>query len=161
MFSLPLLFTGDDGASRWKQTAWEEQTRGGMKLTPQIGTSSLRLRTSVPGYTTDWHVAGDPVMIVVQRGVLRIELRDGTVRDFGPGQGFIAADRLKQDESFDPARHGHRARVIGVDRLEAVHIKLVDFESTKVTQETRLHTAALPGSCVAPRTEKTPTICGP
>lgn len=124
MLNLPLLVTADDGTSIWKEAVWDEQTRGGMQLTPRISASSLRLRTSAPGYTTDWHVAGEPVMIVVQRGVLRIELRDGTARNFGPGQGFVAADRLKPDESFDRARHGHRALVIGDDRLEAVHIKL-------------------------------------
>lgn len=124
MLSLPLLVTANNGTSVWKDAAWDEQTRGGMQLTPRIGTSSLRLRTSAPGYATDWHVAGEPVMIVVQHGVLRIELRDGTARDFGPGQSFIAADTLSDGEMFDPSRHGHRARVVGNDRLQAVHIKL-------------------------------------
>jgi hypothetical protein len=125
---VPFL-TNPQGISRWQEAQWDQEHRGGMQLTPRIGTTSLRLRTSEPGYATDWHVAGEPVLIVVQRGVLRIELRDGTNRDFGPGEAFIAADRLCPGQDFDPARHGHRASVVGPESLKAVHIKLDGFEA--------------------------------
>lgn len=121
---LPTLITGSDGATVWNKRAWPTEVRGGMVLTPRIDCSSLRLRRSQPDYTADWHVAGDATLIVVQRGVLRIELRDGSTRDFKAGEAFIAADALAEGEAFDPTRHGHRAEVIGDEALEAVHIKL-------------------------------------
>lgn len=126
--SIPLLITGDDGPSVWVEHSWPPQTRGGMLLTPRIETGSMRLRTSEPGYAADWHVAGEAVLIVVRRGVLRIVLRDGEARDFAAGDVFIAGDVLPTGETFDPEVHGHRAQVIGNERLEAVHIKLVDFQ---------------------------------
>lgn len=95
-----------------------------MQLSPRIGCSSLRLRTSEPGYESTWHVAGDPTLIVVQRGTLRLILRDGQIRDFTVGDAFIAADVVPAGLVFDANLHGHRAEVIGEERLEAIHIKL-------------------------------------
>ena len=122
--TLPTLITGEDGRTVWAQRDWPIEARGGMLLSPRIDCSSLRLRRSEPGYEADWHVAGDPTLIVVQKGTLRIGLRDGTTRDFGPGDAFIAADAVPGGEDFDPDRHGHCAEVVGDAALEAVHIKL-------------------------------------
>jgi len=122
--ALPMLVTGTDGRTAWQTRRWPTQARGGMVLSPRIGCGSLRLRTSEPGYTADWHVADEPVLIVVQRGTLRIALRDGSTRDFSAGDAFIAADALADGEAFDNQRHGHRAAVVGDTPLRAVHIKL-------------------------------------
>ena len=122
--TLPTLITGEDGRSVWSQRDWPIEARGGMLLSPRIGCSSLRLRTSEPGYEAEWHVAGDPTLIIVRSGTIRLVLRDGTTRDFGPGEAFIAADAVPEGQGFDTDRHGHRAEVIGDTVLEAVHIKL-------------------------------------
>lgn len=112
----------------WVERAWPVESRGGMLLSPRIGCSSLRLRKSEPGYSTDWHVSGEPVLIIVRRGTLRIGLQDGSVKDFAAGDVFIAADRLPPGQCFDPTLHGHRAEVVGGLTLEAVHIKLDGFD---------------------------------
>ena len=122
--TLPTLITGSDGLTVWSEQTWPTEVRGGMVLTPRIGCASLRLRRSEPGYTAGWHVAGDPTLIVIQGGVLRIALRDGSERGFKAGEAFIAADALKEGEVFDPAMHGHRAEVAGDQPLRAIHIKL-------------------------------------
>jgi len=127
MFDLPVMTTDDTGRTVWNTRGFPAELRGGMRLTPRIAAGSLRLRTSEPGYVSDWHVAGEAVLIVVQRGVLRIELRDGSSRDFGPGDAFIAADGLGEGAGLDGEGHGHRARVVGDARLEAVHVKLEGF----------------------------------
>lgn len=124
MFSLPMMTTDVTGRTVWADHGWPTEPRGGLMLTPRIGTSSLRLRVSEPGYQSKWHVAGEPVLIIIRRGVLQIGLRDGSSRDFGPGDGFIAADALPDGVAFDEQVHGHRARVVGDQTLEAVHIKL-------------------------------------
>jgi hypothetical protein len=124
---LPVLMTNADGRSCWASVDWPTEQRGGMFLSPRIDCSSLRLRQSKPGYAADWHVAGEPVLIIVQRGTLRIGLHDGEKRDFNEGEAFIAADKLPEGQSFDPERHGHTAKVVSETTLRAVHIKLVDF----------------------------------
>lgn len=101
--------------------------RGGMHLTERFDALNLRFRESLPGYRSDWHVAGDPTLIIVQRGCLRIYLRDGSFSDFSAGECFIAQDYLPEGIDFDDAVHGHRAEVIGDDTLVAVHIKLNDI----------------------------------
>lgn len=124
---LPVLMNGASGQSVWSERNWPTEPRGGLVLTPRIGCSSLRLRTSKPGYVSDWHVAGDATLIIVQRGGLGLELRDASTREFLPGEAFIAADRLDDGQAFDDTLHGHRARVISDENLEAVHIKLEGF----------------------------------
>jgi hypothetical protein len=124
---LPVLETLGDGRSQWATTQWPSETRSGMQLSPRIDCSSLRLRRSEPGYFADWHVAGEAVLIVIQHGTLRIGLRNGETRDFSEGQAFIAADRVPEGRPFDPALHGHTARVIGESTLQAIHIKLSNF----------------------------------
>lgn len=124
--TLPTLLTCADGTTTWVQRNWPIEARGGMLLSPRIDCSSLRLRKSEPGYTADWHVAGEPVLIIICAGRLRLILRDGSERTFGPGDAFIAADHVPDGESFDPSLHGHRAEVVGGETLEAIHIKLND-----------------------------------
>ena len=99
-----------------------------MVLSPRINCSSLRLRQSKPGYVTDWHVAGEPVLIIIQQGTLRISLHNGERRDFGVGDAFIAADQLPDDVAFDPELHGHIAKVVSETTLQAIHIKLDGFQ---------------------------------
>lgn len=126
---LPVLLTGDDGRSFWATTHWPIEERSGMFLSPRIGCSSMRLRQSKPGYATDWHVAGDPVLIIVQSGTLRIGLHAGDARDFHPGEAFIAADKLPKCQTFDSTHHGHTAKVVSETTLQAIHIKLNDFQA--------------------------------
>lgn len=121
---LPVLITGEDGRTIWSERAWPIESRSGMAISPRIGCSSLRLRTSEPGYTADWHIAGDPTLIVIRSGQLRLTLRDASEQTFGPGDAFIAADDVPDGQSFDAALHGHRAEVVGDETLHAVHIKL-------------------------------------
>ena len=121
---LPVLVTAEDGTTVWAKRAWPIEVRGGMRLSPRIDCSSLRMRSSEAGYEADWHVAGDPTLIVVRAGTLRLILRDGSSCDFGPGEAFIAADDVPEGQAFDNAFHGHRAEVVGNDALEAIHIKL-------------------------------------
>ena len=95
-----------------------------MVLSEQIDAVNFRLRKSAAGYKSDWHVAGDPTLILIQKGILRITLRNGDYRDFPAGSMFIAEDFLPHETSFDPAKHGHMAEVISDQELEAIHIKL-------------------------------------
>ncbi|MFT6388176.1 MAG: hypothetical protein ACJAUP_001552 [Cellvibrionaceae bacterium] len=98
--------------------------RGGMNITDQLLTLSCRLRTSPVDYRSDWHLAGDPTLIMIQQSTLRVILHDGSFKDFSAGEFFIAQDKLPEGIIFDPHQHGHRAEVVGEQDLHAVHVKL-------------------------------------
>lgn len=98
--------------------------KGGMILTDRISAENLRIRESNEGYKSDWHVAGDPTLIVVTQGRLRITLRNGEFKDFSTGDMFIARDYLPHEVPFNDNIHGHKAEVIGTERFQAIHIKL-------------------------------------
>ena len=123
-FQIPSISTNQDYISVFGEKSFDKELRGGMLLTDRIDAQNFRIRESEPGYETDWHMAGDPTLIVVQAGTLRIELRNGSFRDFNAGEMFIAKDNLPGDVTFDNQKHGHRALVIGDKNLRAVHIKL-------------------------------------
>ncbi len=114
----------DDGVSIFAETEYELNHRCGMFLSERINASNFRLRQSDQAYSADWHVAGDPTLIIILVGGLRIKLRNGDYRDFISGEMFIAKDRLMSGQVFDGVRHGHSAEVIGDVALNAIHIKL-------------------------------------
>ena len=93
-------------------------------LSEQISAENFRLRTSYAQYSSDFHVAGDPTLILVLTGILRIELRSGKYQDFTAGEMFIANDYLTADVEFNETLHGHRAEVVGAQELKALHLKL-------------------------------------
>jgi len=97
--------------------------RGGMWISGQQQALNFRYRKSAVGYTSDWHVAGDPTLIIISQGTLRLYLRDGSQKDFSAGDHFIARDYLTPGSTFSTT-HGHRAEVIGNQELHALHIKL-------------------------------------
>jgi len=93
-------------------------------LSEQLPAVNFRLRHSDATYSSQWHVAGDPTLLVILKGSLRIHLRDGQVRDFSPGDMFIAEDHLTDNDAFDNNVHGHRAEVFGETPISVLHLKL-------------------------------------
>jgi hypothetical protein len=85
---------------------------------------NFRHRVSNPGYCSDWHVGGDPTLIIIRSGILRIGLRNNNYRDFAAGDVFIAQDKLNNNIYFEKNIHGHTAQVIGNQQLTALHLKL-------------------------------------
>ena len=85
---------------------------------------NFRHRISEPGYYSDWHVAGDPTLILIRSGILRIGLRNNSYRDFAAGDVFIAQDKLDDNTNFEKNIQGHTAQVIGNQQLIALHLKL-------------------------------------
>ena len=111
------------GISVFAEETFKQSERSGMLLTEQIDSINFRIRESQPGYRSDFHVAGDRTLIIIQSGILRIFLRNGEFKDFKAGDMFIAGDYLPEGSHFEE-KHGHRAEVIGGEKLRAVHIKL-------------------------------------
>lgn len=118
--------TQQTGASIFSQQFLSTDDYNGLFITPRIDALNFRHRFSEAGYFSDWHVAGDPTLIIIRAGTLRIGLRNGDYRDFSAGDMFIARDCLLAGEVFDQQLHGHTAAVVGEENLLAVHIKLAD-----------------------------------
>jgi len=51
-------------------------------LSEQINAVNFRLRTSDNNYQSEWHVAGDPTLLIMLAGSIDIILRDGTSKRF-------------------------------------------------------------------------------
>jgi len=112
------------GVSCFTDEQYSLEDYNGLFITERMDALNFRHRMSEPGYSSSWHVAGDPTLIIIRAGVLRIALRNGEYRDFKAGDQFIAMDRLQDGESFDDSIHGHTAELLGNETLLAVHIKL-------------------------------------
>lgn len=123
-FEITTIEVDDKFVSTFSTQQFDKNPMGGMMLTDRINALNFRLRESDAGYKTDFHVAGDPTLIIVQQGKIRITLQDRSNRDFSAGDMFIARDYLPSHITFDASLHGHRAEVIGEQPLKAVHIKL-------------------------------------
>lgn len=120
--TVPVIENPDGAASRFNEESYALEDFNGMFISTRQEALNFRHRTSEPGYTSDWHVAGDPTLILVRQGTLRIGLRDGSYYDFSAGDLFIARDHVQGE--FAPAIHGHTAEVIGHEPLLALHLKL-------------------------------------
>lgn len=92
-------------------------------LSEQQAALNFRLRSSTSPYQSDWHIAGDPTLLIILTGVIEIQLRDGSAQRFSSGDLFVAEDYLIDGVVFDES-HGHLARVIGQEQLQALHLKL-------------------------------------
>jgi len=123
-FIVTTITTNENGISVFTETDFEVNQRGGMFLTEQIGAKNFRIRKSNVGYETDFHLSGDPTLIIILKGILKIELQNGEFKTFSAGNYFIAKDNLPENVLFDNKILGHKATVIGNETLEAIHIKL-------------------------------------
>jgi purine-nucleoside phosphorylase len=69
-------------------------------------------------------VAGDPALVFIRSGILRIGLRGDSYHDLCAGDVLIAQDMLPANTFFNNNIHGHTAQVIGDQQLIAPHLKL-------------------------------------
>ncbi|KOY87682.1 hypothetical protein AD998_17485 [bacterium 336/3] len=128
MYSITCIICDENGNSVFIQKTYPKSERSGMYLSEQIGSKNFRIRESDAYYKSFWHLAGDPTLIIVLQGILRITLQNNQYMDFCAGDMFIAADNLPIEIQFDPAVHGHMAEVISEVPLRAIHVKLLDFK---------------------------------
>jgi hypothetical protein len=123
---VPVLTTDQSDVSIFTEVEYSLEDYNGLMITDRQGALNFRHRVSDPGYFSSWHVAGDPTLIIIRSGTLRMTLRNGDYRDFSAGDLFIAQDRLKDGDLFDNEKHGHTAELVGLEVLQAVHIKLAN-----------------------------------
>jgi len=122
--TVSVLCNANTGYSTFSELTYTLEDYNGLFISPRQQALNFRHRVSKPGYYSAWHVAGDPTLIIIRAGTLRLGLRDGSYRDFRAGDIFIAQDKLEENIEFDDQIHGHTAQVVGEQELLAFHLKL-------------------------------------
>lgn len=123
-FNKVVLYTDDAGRARFR-----EESLALDEGTPQSRLSALQpsggyqLRHSPVGFRSDFHCTAAPQWVFILSGIMEIGLRDGSSRQFGPGQHFYSADTLPTEASFDPRLHGHCSRQIGDQPLVTLFVR--------------------------------------
>ncbi|MBX2837775.1 MAG: hypothetical protein KTR35_13025 [Gammaproteobacteria bacterium] len=121
--TVPSVTSDGNNPSYFSEKVIELEGTPERMLSAQQQAENFRLRTSEPGYFSDWHTAGDPTLLVVLSGVVEIELRDSSKKVFSKGHMFVAEDYM-DEETVTDEQHGHRARVLGFEPLHVLHLKL-------------------------------------
>jgi hypothetical protein len=84
--------------------AVEDVVPGGVFNAAAMGESAVALVVFEPGFACDFHNTPDPTWMFVMHGQLEMELSDGVVQRFGPGDIIHFSDQDGQ---------GHKSTVIG------------------------------------------------
>ncbi len=99
------IYTGDDNQSHFEEIEMEFKPRGdATETTPLQAATDIVFRRAPAGYVHDWHVAPKRQYVITLSGQWEVEIGDGTVRRFGPGEILLAEDVTGQ---------GHKSRVLG------------------------------------------------
>ena len=120
-----ITITNDgSGASKFSTREFSLSGDKLRRLSEHISAENFRLGTSTADYSSVYHVAGDPTLLIILNGVFRLQLRNGDHHDFATGEMFIAQDYLAAGVQFDDSLHGHRAEVVGEKPAFVLHLKL-------------------------------------
>lgn len=117
-----------DGLSQFGSQEFSLAGEPWRQLSEQQTAENFRLRQSSADYSSNFHVAGDPTLLVILSGSVRITLRSGEYREFSSGAMFIAEDYLRTGVEFEADVHGHMASVVGGNSLSVLHLKLARRE---------------------------------
>jgi len=123
ILSIPAITNDGQGASHFSQREIALNGDISRQLSEQISAVNFRLRRS-ENYEASFHVAGDPTLLIVLSGTMRISLPNGQSRDFTQGDMYIAQDYLAVGAEFEAGVHGHSAQTVGDVPYNAVHLKL-------------------------------------
>lgn len=123
IISVPTITNDGQGGSYFSEREIALNGDISRQLSDQIAAVNFRLRRS-ENYQAGFHVAGDPTLLVVLSGTMRISLPSGAYRDFTQGDMYIAEDYLAAGVEFQAGLHGHSAKTIGDVPYNAMHLKL-------------------------------------
>ena len=120
---IPTITNDGQGASYFSVRQVDLHGDLSRQLSDQIAAVNFRLRRS-ENYKAGFHVAGDPTLLIVLSGTMRITLPSGEYRDFTQGDIYIAEDYLAGGIEFQTRLHGHSAQTLGDVPYQALHLKL-------------------------------------
>lgn len=110
------IYTGSDGESHFEDRDIPLEDGGSIgRLSALIPATGLILRETGPEYDYDWHCAPRRQVILCLSGSVEIEIGDGTVRRFRPGELIWAEDTTGR---------GHRTRTVDRQARKSVFVTL-------------------------------------
>lgn len=109
------LYTGNDAESHFEETEVEWKPAGDAETSSIQNASSIFFRRAPAGHVQEWHPAPRRQYVITLSGQAEIEIGDGTVRRFGPGDVVLAEDVTGR---------GHITRVVGTEPRLYVTIPL-------------------------------------
>ncbi|HZP26176.1 MAG TPA: hypothetical protein VFB90_03920 [Dehalococcoidia bacterium] len=98
------LYTGDDQQSHFEDVEVDMRFTGSALMSPPEPVKALVFRSSPPGDVEDWHNSPYPHYVITISGAAEIELGDGTIRRFKPGEIILGEDLTGR---------GHVTRMVG------------------------------------------------
>jgi hypothetical protein len=109
------VYTGKDNRSHFEEMPLPFARDRGGESTPPLAAPGVLFHRRRPGHVLDWHCAPRRQYVVTLAGQGEIEVGDGTVQRFGPGDILLAEDLTGQ---------GHISRVVGDEPRVSVWIPL-------------------------------------
>ncbi len=109
------LYTGEDDESHFEEIDVEWKPAGDAETSSVQDATGVFFRRAPAGHVQDWHPAPRRQYVITLAGQSEIELSDGTVRRFGPGDVVLAEDVTGR---------GHITRVVGTEPRVYVTIPL-------------------------------------
>ena len=110
------LYTGPDGESHFEDQEVPLSTAGEIgDLSEPIPATSIIFRRTDAAYDYGWHNAPERQYILMLEGAVEIEIGDGTVRRFGPGDILLAEDTHGR---------GHISRAVDGEPRRSVFVTL-------------------------------------
>jgi hypothetical protein len=109
------LYTGADNESHFEEIDVGLNLNGRMEVSEFQSAKGMFFRRVPPTHCSSYHPAPRRQYVVTLVGQVEIEIGDGTVRRFGPGDVILAEDTTG---------HGHITRVIGGQPRDCIMIPL-------------------------------------
>lgn len=109
------LYTGNDGESHFEEVNLPFEMLGNAEATALQPATGIVFRRAPAGHVQAWHPAPRRQYVITLSGQVEIEIGDGTVRRFGPGDVVLAEDLTGR---------GHITRVVGAQPRVYVAIPL-------------------------------------
>ena len=100
------LYTGKDGQSHFEEMEVAFTSFDIQEISKEQDVSGIVFRRAPAGHVQDWHPAPRRQYVITLAGQGEIEIGDGTVRRFGPGEIMLAEDVTGR---------GHVTRSVGAE----------------------------------------------
>ena len=110
------LYTGSDGESHFEDIEIPLEDSGDIGRMSQVqNVTGIIFRETEPDYDYDWHTVPQRQYVITLSGGVDIEVGDGTIRRFGPGDILLAEDTTGR---------GHRSRAVNAQPRESIFVTL-------------------------------------
>ena len=110
------LYTGSDGESHFEDIEIPLEDSGDIGVMSQLqDATGIIFRETSPDYDYDWHTVPRRQYVITLSGAVDIEVGDGTIRRFGPGDILLAEDTTGK---------GHRSRAVNAQPRRSIFVTL-------------------------------------